>query len=179
MMLIFAMESAEVTAIPQRLILTGIMILTIVWAIFGIRRAWKAKEFQQQEIPVPSSVPADFVATESFEGRFLGTSFANDWLKRVVVHGLGTPSRAVISVSEKGIAINLNQVREIFIPQSDIIEVRADRAIAGRAFEKDGIAVIVWKLGNIDIASGFRADTTQDHARFLELKGKKQESRSE
>ncbi|MEY3697110.1 MAG: hypothetical protein RJA41_760, partial [Actinomycetota bacterium] len=68
-MLIFAMESAEVTAIPQRLILTGIMVLVIIWAVFSIRRAWRNKEFQQQEIPAPMSVPSDFVASENFVGR--------------------------------------------------------------------------------------------------------------
>jgi hypothetical protein len=177
-MLIFAMESAEVTAIPQRLILTGIMVLTIVWAVFSIRNAWRNKEFQQQEIPAPVSVPEKFVASEKFVGRYLASSFANDWLKRIVVHGLGSPSRAVVSVSEQGIAINFNDVREIFIPQSEILEVRADRAIAGRAFEKNGIAVIVWKLGSVEIASGFRADSTEAHARFLELKSMNRKSGS-
>lgn len=175
-MLIFAMESAEVTAIPQRLILTGIMVLVIIWAVFSIRRAWRNKEFQQQEIPAPMNVPSDFVASEKFVGRYLASSLAIDWLQRVVVHGLGSPSRAVVSVSEQGIAINFNQVREIFIPQSAILEVRPDRAIAGRAFEKNGIAVIVWKLGSVEIASGFRADTTEDHAKFLKVKGKTRES---
>ncbi len=175
-MLIFAMESAEVTASPQRLILTGIMVLVIIWAVFSIRRAWRNKEFQQQEIPAPMSVPSDFVASENFDGRYLASSLASDWLQRVVVHGLGSPSRAAVSVSDQGIAINFNQVREIFIPQSAILEVRADRAIAGRAFEKNGIAVIVWKLGSVEIASGFRADTTEAHTEFLKVKGKTRES---
>jgi hypothetical protein len=72
--------------------------------------------------------------------------------------------------------MNFNQTREIFIPAGDISLVRADRAIAGRAFEKDGIAVILWKLGTTEIASGFRADTNEDHARFLEMTISKQES---
>ena len=175
-MLLSALESAETTQIPQRILLTGLMILILAWAIFSIRRSWQKKIKQQNEIPRPSSVPADFVADESFEGRYLASTHANDWLSRIVVHGLGAPSRVVLSVAKIGIRISFNSGKEIFIPMNSISQIHADRAMAGRAFEKDGIAVIVWRLGEIEIASGFRADTSEAHTRFLQITSSKQES---
>jgi hypothetical protein len=175
-MMLLALESAEVTQIPQRILLTAVMVIAIVLAVYGIRRSWRKKAIGQADIPAPNSVPIDFIAEQTFAGRYLASTYANDWLKRIVVHGLGAPSRVVVEVSELGIRMNFNQTREIFIPAEDISQVRADRAIAGRAFEKDGIAVILWKLGTAEIASGFRADTNEDHARFLEMTISKQES---
>lgn len=174
MSLFIAASQAPTTAIGQRLILTAVMVLVLVWAVFSIRKAWKAKESQQKDIPAPESVPANFVALKEFSGRFLATTYSNDWLARIVVHGLGTPSRAVVAVSAGGLKVTLNGNREFFIPSASIEEVRPDRAIAGRAFEKDGIAVVVWNLGSTSVASGFRADSSQEHIEFLEMM-KKQE----
>lgn len=174
-MLLLALESAETTQIPQRLFLTAIMIAVLVWAVFSIRKSWRTKQSQQIDIPAPDSVPADFVADETFAGRYLASTYANDWLSRIVVHSLGSPSRAEFAVSKKGIRITFNQNRQIFISQSSISQVRADRAIAGRAFEKNGIAVILWRLGDTEIATGFRADTSEAHARFIEITNSEQE----
>lgn len=176
MFLIAALESAPTTQLPQRLFLTALMILILVWAVFSIRKSWLRKEKQQNQIPAPDSVPEDFAPSASFSGRYLASTEANDWLARIVVHGLGSPSRAEFAFSDSGIRIVFNKVREIYIPKSAVIEIRADRAIAGRAFEKDGIAVIVWKLGQTEIASGFRADTSAAHIEFLQAAKKFQES---
>ncbi|MEN9692664.1 MAG: hypothetical protein RLZZ330_308 [Actinomycetota bacterium] len=165
---------APTTALGQRLILTGLMVLVLIWAVFSIRKAWKSKAIQQKDIPAPKNVPNNFVAERVIVGRYLASTYANDWLARIVVYGLGTPSRAVIGVSNQGLKINLNNNREFFIPSEDIDFVKPDRAIAGRAFEKDGIAVVVWNLGNTNVATGFRADSSDQHIEFLEMM-KKQE----
>lgn len=176
MSIILALESAPTTQLPQRLFLTALMILVLLWAVFSIRKSWLRKESQQREIPAPDSAPSNFKADETFSGRYLASTTAKDWLARIVVHGLGAPSRAEVSISDAGIQMVLNKSREVFIPKSSIIEIKADRAIAGRAFEKDGIAVIIWKLGQTEIATGFRADTSEAHIQFLQMAKKMQES---
>lgn len=176
MTLITALESAPTTQLPQRLLLTALMILVLLVAFYSIRKAWLRKAKQQNEIPAPSEVPANFESENNFVGRYLASTEAKDWLARIVVHGLGSPSRAEFGVGKLGIRIIFNKTREIFIPKSSIIEIRADRAIAGRAFEKDGIAVVVWKLGEAEIATGFRADTSEAHVEFLKTAKQLQES---
>lgn len=165
---------APTTALGQRLMLTGLMVLVLIWAVFSIRKAWKSKTIQQKDIPSPKSVPNNFLAEKEIAGRYLASTYSNDWLARIVVHGLGTPSRAVLGISNQGLKINLNNNRDFFIPSEDIEYVKADRAIAGRAFEKDGIAIVVWNLGNTNVATGFRADSSEQHIEFLEMM-KKQE----
>ena len=75
----------------------------------------------------------------------------------------------MIESGGKGLVIKRDSAEEFFIPRRDLISIRADRAIAGKAFEKDGIAVFTWKLGEVFIDTGFRADTTQQHIDFLSL----------
>ena len=53
--------------------------------------------------------------------------------------------------------------------RNEIIDVRADRAIAGRAFERDGLVVVTWKLGDVFIDSGFRFDKADQQVEFLNL----------
>lgn len=173
-MLLATLQSAQTTQIPLRLFLTSLMVLVLVLAVFAIRKAWLKKAALQSDILAPMATPEDFEAVEVFSGRYLASTYASDWLKRIVVHGLGLPSRVQVSISAKGIRLNLNNNRDIFIPADAITEVKADRAIAGRAFEKDGIAVIVWQLGETEIASGFRADTNEQHLKFLQATTKKE-----
>lgn len=169
MLLLINATQAPTTALGQRLMLTALMVLVLIWAVFGIRKAWKSKVIQQKDVPAPKSVPDNFVAEKEIAGRYLASTYSNDWLARIVVHGLGAPSRAVVGISDLGLRIVLNNNRDFFIPAKDIEFVKADRAIAGRAFEKDGIAVVVWNLGSTSVATGFRADSSEQHIEFLEM----------
>jgi hypothetical protein len=72
-----------------------------------------------------------------------------------------------IGISDAGIALVREGSQSFFIPASDVTGIRVDRAIAGRAFEDDGIAVLTWMLGDVEIDSGFRADKTEAHLEFL------------
>lgn len=164
-----AATSAEVTQIPERILLT-IGTVGFVIAMFALmRKGWLRKISSQSEIMQPLGVPADFVADVSFTGRYIASTQAGSWLSRIAVHGLGVPARCIIESSHAGLVLKRDSADAFFIPRRDLISIRADRAIAGKAFEKDGIAVLTWKLGDTFIDSGFRADTTQQHIDFLSL----------
>jgi len=158
-----------VTAWPERLALTGITVAFVGLVVWGMRRGWTNRNTLQQGIAHPSSVPANFVSDLTVSGRYIASTAAGAWLTRITAHGLGLPSRCVVRVGKSGIEITrVNQI-EIFIPQVDVIAVKADRAIAGRAFEKDGIVIVTWRLGDIFVDTGFRADTTEQHVQLLQM----------
>lgn len=156
-----------VTAWPERLALTaGFALLAIIAAVL-MRSAWRGKQANQSQLPAPAAPPTDFVG-ESVPGRYVGTAFAGDWLARVVVHGLGLPSRAQLEWSAEGLAIRPVAGPAWFVPTADLVEVRADRAAAGKVYEKDGMIVLKWRLGTEMLESGFRAASTADHLRCLQ-----------
>jgi hypothetical protein len=84
------------------------------------------------------------------EARFLGSNRTGDWLDRVVVHGLGVPTAALVSVRSgvnapaRGVWIRRRGAPDIFVAAADVRGARHDRAAAGRAYEADGVLVITW-----------------------------------
>lgn len=159
--------AAEVTNWPERILLT-FATLGFMFFMFGLmRRGWKNKLKVQAEIATPMEIPTDFIATRTYEGRYLPSTAAGAWLTRIAVHDLGVPSRVQVQVGDSGIAFERTGARSFFVPKEDIQGIRADRAIAGKAYEKDGIAVLTWNLDGIAIDTGFRADAVQQHLEFL------------
>ena len=164
-----AAASAEVTQIPERIALTIGVVVFVAFMFILMRRGWLRKISNQSAIAQPNVVPVDFEATTEIEGRYLASTLASDWLNRIAVHGLGLPARGTVRIGATGLVVARVGSEDIFIPTTDVIRIRADRAIAGRAFEKDGIAIITWKLGETFIDSGFRADHTEQHIELLSI----------
>lgn len=167
-------QSAEVTSVGPRTLLVLVFIAVVIGAVWMMRRSWLKKQSVQSEIASPLSIPADFVADHEVAGRFLATSAAGAWLTRITVHTLGVPSRAVVKWGRAGVVIERPSALSFFIPLVDLVDVRADRAIAGRAFERDGIVVLTWKLGDVFVESGLRADSTEGHLLMLKMMAKQE-----
>jgi len=168
-------QSAAVTNIPERMTLVAAMILVIVLAVWSMRKSWQRKQADQVAVVAPDGIPTDFESTMSIDGRYLAASYSGDWLSRVVVHEMGVPSRCTLAWNADGVAVQRPTSRSFFVTWSDVVDVRADRVIAGRAFERDGIAVLSIRLGATAVDVGFRADSTEGHLEVLAMK-KKQES---
>jgi hypothetical protein len=49
--------------------------------------------------------------------------------------------------------------------------VRSGRGIAGSVFERDGIVIVTWRLGDSLLDSGIRADTADQHVELLTALG--------
>lgn len=161
-------ESAEVTSIPERALLTLACIGIIVGLVWLMRRGWLRKQSVQSEIEIPQSdKPENFTAIATISGRYLASTAAGAWLTRIAVHDLGIPSRCEVHIAAEGMFIERPSATSIFIPRDHILGIRSDRAIAGRAFEKDGIVIVTWRLGDIEVDSGLRADDTAGHLQLL------------
>ena len=162
-------QSMEVTNWPERIALTVGVLAFFAGILWLMRRAWISKQRTQSDIAKPLPVPADFVAQVVVQGRYLASTAGGAWLTRIVAHQLGVPARAELQIGRAGIAMYRDGAEPFFIPRTDLVDVRSDRAIAGRAFEKDGIAIVTWRLGDVFIDSGFRADTSDGHVEIVKM----------
>lgn len=170
--LAFALDrtSPQVTQWPQRLLLSVIVLLVVGLAVLGMWWGWRNRARRQGDIPAPTPTPTPDQLGPSLaeaEGRYVGTARAGDWLDRVVVHSLGVPSRAAMSVHREGVLFRRTGAPEIFIPAEDLVDVRSDRGAAGTVVERDGMLVLRWRLGSGDVETGFRGDQTVPHAAVL------------
>jgi hypothetical protein len=152
----------HVTRWGVRIALTGLTLFIIVLALLGMRRGWKNKAKRQAAIPAPAPIPAsDAVAlVDSVEGSYLASTSADQWLDRIVVHSLGVPSKALVTVRSDGIACEREGEPDFFIATSDIAAIRLDRGIAGEVYEAGSVLIVTWQLGDVLLDSGFRAQQT-------------------
>lgn len=161
----------------ERALLTAGVVAVVVVALLAMRAGWRRRARGQADLPVPSDAPLPGVPEAPAEapaadatirlgpepGRYLATTTSGDWLDRVVVHGLGVPSRAELTVRDDGVLVTRTGARDLFVPRDDVVGARLDRGIAGAVYEDGGLAVLTWRLGGRELDTGFRSDHPDDH----------------
>ena len=135
---------ASVSDWPQRTALTLLFCALIVAVLALMRRGWVRRAARQLDVVPLPAVPSPPTLAGGVAGRYLGATRTGDWLDRLVVHGLGVPSKARAVVSDQGIWILRSGAPDLFIAPSAVVQVRHDRAAAGRVLETNGVLVITW-----------------------------------
>jgi hypothetical protein len=162
-----AATSAPVTDWGPRMVLTFGVLAACLVALWLMWRSWQHKASRQRDLPSVVDVrePRDLSGAllGPLPGRYLATTRAGDWLDRVVVHGLGVPSRASLTVLPGGVLLDRQGADDVFVPRASLREVRLDRAIAGAVFEDGGVVVVSWQLGDAVVDTGFRAQEYTRH----------------
>lgn len=161
-------HSAPITQVTSRTILTFAVIAIIALAIWGLRRAWLGKAAEFAALPAPAStLPTTATAlTPAYPARFAGTTVSGQWLKRVTVHGLGTPRGITASVYREGIYLTDDANFSLWLALESITGLRAGRGIAGDVVEPDGMVILTWKLGEQLLDTGLRISRHEDHQNF-------------
>lgn len=164
MEILLAAEQQQVTAWPQRLALTVVVLVVTGLAIWGMWRSWHKRAAVQLGL---QPVPPDFTAELEVPGRYLGTSPGEDWMRRVVANGLGAPGNAITNLADPGVLLTREGEPDIFIAAEAITGAQIGRGVAGQVAEKDGIVLWFWLSGDAVLQTGFRPDAPQDVARLL------------
>lgn len=150
-----------------RTLLVLALLALIALSYLGMRRGWAARLQQQASIAAPHAPFTAPVVAGPWSGRFLGATFAGRWLDTINAHTLGARSLAEVSLTADGITVQRPGELSFGVPKADVIGVRADKAIAGRAYEDGGIVVLSFRLGDTAIDAGFRFPDTEDHLAAL------------
>ncbi len=166
MNVLLAAQQQEVTAWPQRLLLTAVFVAITALAIWGMWRSWHRRAAMQ--LPV-ATAPVDFAAREQIAGRYLGTAPASDWMQRVVANGMGAPGNAIANIADPGVLLTREGEPDLFISAAQIIGVQIGRGVAGQVAEKDGIVLWLWQAGDTALQSGFRPDTPEEVATLFQV----------
>lgn len=164
------MQPQQVTQWPERLALTVVVLAIIGLAVWGMWRGWRNRARRQQFLAEPAGIPsAPADVRLEFPGRYVATVIAPDWLDRVVAHGLGAPGRADVTVRSDGVLIDREGASALFIPAVCIVTAEPGTGLAGEVVERDGLLVITWRLGDVEVATGVRADRAADQRAAMGL----------
>jgi len=137
-------------------ILPGILMLAIGAAVIVLLYiGWRSRRRRQSDLDPLPAVPGLGEPELAVAGQYVATTTAGDWLDRVAVHSLGIRSRADLAVHPDGVLITRPGCEELFIPASDLEEVRLTSGMAGKFLGKDQILVATWRLGERSLDTGF------------------------
>ncbi|MBD0671858.1 hypothetical protein [Streptomyces sp. CBMA156] len=176
-----AQEQAKVTNWPGYIGWSVGLLILIGLVYWLMRQGWNWRRTLQSGIPPLPAVPARAGRTIlETSGRYHGTTTAGNWLDRIVAHGLGTRSRADLTLGEDGLLVQRPGAVDFWIPADRLTGARTDSGIAGKVVPS-GLLVVTWTLSqapagetstdtepDTELDSGFRADHPDEHAAWVE-----------
>jgi hypothetical protein len=164
-----AQKSAEVTDWSARigwLVGLALFVALVYWLM---REGWKWRGTLQGDLPELPDAPEDpGPARLSMSGRYHGSTTAGQWLDRIVAHGLGTRSRAELTLTDAGLDVVRPGADDFFIPAAQLREARLDKGIAGKVLTEGGLLVVTWAHGDRLLDSGFRSDRAAEHNEWVD-----------
>ena len=139
------METYQVGLIALGVFGIFVIIASVTW-----RRRISA---QQLVLAVP-------VALESSSGGnsclYVATTFSDRPLERVIAHGLAHRGHARLAITRYGLEVSRTGELSFLIPIADLLELTLGSAVIDRAVEKQGLVVIKWRLGAVELQTHFR-----------------------
>lgn len=151
----------------MRTLLTLALAALVLLSYAGMRKGWNGRLASQVAVIEPAPLLVSTVVDGPWPGVYLGSTYAGRWLDRIAAHTLGAKSQAEVARTSDGINVMRAGERSFTIPNADLIAVRADKGIAGRAYEDGGIVVITFRLGDAEVDAGFRFPNTDHHIAAL------------
>ena len=139
----------------------GLLVLAVVPLLWGLMYlGWRRRAGRQAGLPAPLEAPPDgdvgALVVAPVAGTYVSTVSAGNWLDRVVAHGLGTRSAMELRAGTAGLWFVRTGVRCLFVPARDVVAVRRERGIAGKYTLEEGVVVVRWRLGEVELDTGFR-----------------------
>ncbi|MET9777080.1 hypothetical protein ABZ023_22905 [Streptomyces sp. NPDC006367] len=163
-------ESAEVTDWAARIGWVVGLALFVALVYWLMREGWKWRGTLQGDLPgLPGAPDAPGPARLTMSGRYHGSTTAGQWLDRIVAHGLGTRSRAELTLTDEGLDVVRPGADDFFVPAAALREARLDKGIAGKVLTEGGLLVVTWEHGGKLIDSGFRSDHAAEHNEWVEI----------
>ncbi|MEV0978435.1 hypothetical protein [Streptomyces sp. NPDC049915] len=164
-----AEKSAPVTDWAARLGWVIGLLLFVALVYWLMREGWKWRGTLQGDLPeLPSAPERTGPAKLSMSGRYHGSTTAGQWLDRIVAHGLGTRSRAELTLTDEGLDVVRPGARDFFVPAAQLRGARLDKGIAGKVLTEGGLLVLTWAHGDKLIDSGFRSDHAAEHTEWVD-----------
>ncbi|MDQ0712040.1 hypothetical protein QFZ55_001492 [Streptomyces luteogriseus] len=162
-------ESAQVTDWAARIgwvVGLGLFVALVYWLM---REGWKWRGTLQGDLPELPTAPDDpGPAKLAMSGRYHGSTTAGQWLDRIVARGLGTRSRAELTLTDAGLDVVRPGASDFFVPVAQLREARLDKGIAGKVLTEGGLLIVTWAHGDRLIDSGFRSDHAAEHNEWVE-----------
>lgn len=126
-------------------------------------KGWRGRRRRQADLPEPAVPGTDnAVLAGPVAGLFVGTTGADHWLDRVVVHHLSDRATAELAVTGEGVAVARSGLPGLLVPWDRLESADVETALGGKVVTT-GMFVLTWRLGERRLRTAFRADARGEH----------------
>lgn len=142
----------------ERLI-PALLLVAVIAGVFGLMAlGWRARRRRQSSLPTPAFPPADLGEVRFEEDLlYVATTPAEQPLERIAIAGLAFRARAVVTVTDRGVALDLAGTAPVFIPALDLEGVGLATWTLDRVVNQDGLVFLRWRLGDALLDSYLRS----------------------
>lgn len=135
-----------------------LVILAVTLVLIGLGVwAWRRRRRRDGGLSAPfAEVPADATEIAAFTGFYVATTRHGDPLERLAIGGLAFRSRADVTVTDRGVALDLTGQPRMFLPAAQIRSVAQATVAIDRVVEKDGLVRLSWTAGTEVVDSYLR-----------------------
>jgi len=151
----------------------GALLITVAVAIglLGLV-AWGWRRRTRRDaglVPPVGELPAGAAVIGVFPALYVATTRHGEPLERLAIRGLGFRSKADVTVTDAGVALDLVGQPRLFISRAEITGVDQATVAIDRVVERDGLARLDWRIttgdgGPVVVDSYFRPQETSARA---------------
>jgi hypothetical protein len=124
--------------------------IVIVLGALGVI-AWRRRARRDAGFTAPvGEIPAGAVTTSTASGFYVATTRHDQPLERLAIRGLGFRSRVDVTVTDRGIALDLTGQLRLFLPLADLADVDLARVAIDRVVEPGGLVRLGWVAATTD-----------------------------
>lgn len=157
----------------ERFLLVLVVLAFFALAVWGMRLGWRRRARSQSVLVPPfPQVPGEPGEPQlEAPGLYVSTTTAGNWQDRIVTRGMGLRGRAVLRRYAGGVEVDRAGAPGFWIPVESIVGVRRGSAIAGKVMGTDSLLLITWRLGEVELDTGFRGDDHGVYPQWIESLG--------
>ena len=134
----------------------AVMIAVAVVLLGLLAWAWWRRTRRDSGMQAPvGEAPTDAAILSAHETLYVATTRHGEPLERLAIRGLGFRSRADLTVTSAGVALDLTGQPRLFLPTERIVEVGQATVAIDRVVEKDGLVRIAWRLDGETVVDSY------------------------
>lgn len=128
----------------RELLTAIIVVVTLTLIGLGVW-AWRSRARRDRTpLVAPAEIPAEATITHVFDALYVATTAHQQPLERLAAPGLGFRSRATVTVTDRGVALDLTGQARLFLAADRIVDIDHSTVVIDRVVEKDGLARLTW-----------------------------------
>lgn len=125
------------------------LLAVLVWA-------WHRRSRRDAGLHAPvGEAPADAAVRATFAALYVATTRHGEPLERLAITGLGFRSKADVTVTDAGVALDLTGRPRVFVPSDRIAGVAQATVAIDRVVERDGLVRLSWRPDDVTVVDSY------------------------